>query len=232
MSNTSSEKSQKSVLSKPLVVLTGANRGLGAALARELSATGYRLILHCRKADAPLPCAAMVVVRGDLRDPNVRDALATSAAMYKATVLINNAAMYSHEPIDKTNYVDMVDADLIAPILLTQEMYGTIKAYGGGQIVNINSAAGQNPGMQETAYCAAKHGLRGFSRALRLEAKKDGIRVIDFYIGAMNSTMLSHRQDLDVCIDVNEAAQVIVANLALSRLPSCQIEEVTLSRMR
>lgn len=212
-------------------LITGATGGLGSALARCLSLHLYTLVLHgldsLRLEQISRYTAWVERVDGDLVELDTIRRLTEAAELHEVDILINNAAAYSCDQIEASPVRRIIESGLIAPMLLTQALYPQLRARQGC-IVNINSVAGKFGGRGETAYAAAKHGLRGFSKALRYEAREDGIRVIDVYLGALNTTMLGHRKDLADCIDPDEAAEAVVGLIRNFR--TLQIDEIDLSR--
>lgn len=215
-------------------LVTGASCGLGRALAQAFTSDGYSLILSGRNAAALMETAELclpampVLIVGDLRDVKTRDDLTEAAAARGIDVLVNNAGMYSHGEPNPQKIVALIETNLLAPMLLTYSIYPLMVERGSGTVVNINSVAGKHAHASEAVYAASKHGLYGFSKALRQQGKPQGIRVIDVFPGALNSRMLDHRTDLSTCIDVAEAADLIVS---LTRdYSSFQINEIDLSR--
>ncbi|HEU0201935.1 MAG TPA: SDR family NAD(P)-dependent oxidoreductase, partial [Burkholderiaceae bacterium] len=141
------------------VLLTGASRGLGAALARALAARGYRLFLAARNAEelraraaalerehgAPVGC-----MRVDLRDAADCRALAAAAESHLGgiDVLINNAAIGQYKPVVEWSDVEVLDVlalNLAAPILLARAALPGMLARGRGYIVDVASDLARRP---------------------------------------------------------------------------------------
>ena len=95
-------------------------------------------------------------------------------------------------------------------------------------IVNISSSAGKYPSDGECAYCASKHGLRGFARSFQFETNRHNIRIVDIYLGAMKTGMVKDRLDSEKFIQTSDAAELI---LQVSKdYPSMRINEIDIGR--
>lgn len=216
------------------VIITGASGGLGKELVSSFLEDGNNLILQHRYNDITINQGhgnTIDKVCGDLRTRVTMNQIEDIAKKRRADVLINNAAMYLNKKFaDMTDceIQEVMDTDLLYPMLLTRKIWALFKANGGGLIVNINSLAGKDGGKYESAYCAAKHGLAGFSKALQFDGTDDNIQVLNVYIGAMNTTMTTGRADKEKFIDSSEAASII-SQLCKDR-NSLRISEITLSR--
>lgn len=223
-------------------IVTGASRGLGREIALHLLGQDWRVIPVSRNSaglDAPNhPVAKMeerwLPVVCDITDERnqFHEVVARFAANSGIDALFNVAGVYTRDTLEHTSDAEIfnvVATNLVAAMTLTKRVLAAMKHRKSGVIVNINSVASQDGGHHETAYAASKAGLAGFSRALRMETRHDGIQILDVYLGAMNTPMLSaYRDDLDACIDPREAA-TLICNLATAR-ETLQVEEVTIKR--
>lgn len=220
------------------VLITGASRGLGKALVEIFTSKNhnflgpdndYRLILHCKESELPKPMGIECdVVKGDL----ILDDTISSLAEYDIDILINNAGIYINKPFAETtedDFREIIDINLLTPILLTKALWPTLKK-NSGLVININSMAGKQGGQGETAYCASKHGLRGFSSALQFDATRDGIRIIDVFLGAMQTDMAKGRKNFDKLISPSEIAKVIF-NLC-ENYQSLRVTEIDINRRK
>jgi NAD(P)-dependent dehydrogenase (short-subunit alcohol dehydrogenase family) len=90
--------------------------------------------------------------------------------------------------------------------------------------------AGMQGSDGEAVYAASKHGLRGFSRALRFEALRDQILVLEVYLGAMSTSMVESRKDPEKCIQPDDAARLVVSVCA--DYPSLRLDEIHVARRR
>lgn len=173
-----------------VVLLTGASRGIGVYVARLLAARGARLALVARSAQglsdiarelkaAGHDCTTFAADVGDRRalEQLVKDC---EAALGPIEVLVNNAgiehmSMYEHMPLDEVE--QFIDINLRGPMLLTRLVLPGMLARDAGHIVNVSSLAGLGPTAFAEPYGATKHGLVGFSRALRASLKTRGSKV-------------------------------------------------------
>ncbi len=221
------------------VLITGSSKGLGKSLALTFAKSGYDVILHGREERGLAKAREAVlkygvecdVVRGDITSDVTIDELYEAARRRDIEVLINNAGVYVNEPFQTTcpnTFRRVIETNLIATVLLTRRIFPVFQSKKSGLVINVNSIAGKNGSDGESAYCASKHGLRGFTRSIQLEANKDGVRVIEVYLGAMNTAMAEGRREPAKCIRTEEAADLICS---LCRdYPSMRINEIDLSR--
>lgn len=167
--------------------ITGASSGIGAALAKELSARGARIILSGRDEDR-LRAVADTLPTGNLILPfEVTDDAAMLAATSRATewsggvdIFFANAGISQRSPAVETDmavYRRIIEIDLTAQIAAAQALLPHMTARGSGRLVFISSIAGKVGVPMRTAYCAAKFGLIGYADALRAELSQTGIAV-------------------------------------------------------
>lgn len=175
------------VLAGRHALVTGANRGIGAAIARTLSAAGARVSLLVRdaaRADVvatSLPGPYTVVVA----DVTNREALlgacaAAAAALGQVDILVNNAGTAESAPFLKSDtalFDRMIAMHVMAPVYASQAVLPSMLEHGFGHIVNVASVAGLMGAPYVTAYTAAKHAMIGLTRALALEVGPRGVAV-------------------------------------------------------
>jgi 3-oxoacyl-[acyl-carrier protein] reductase len=150
---------------------------------------------------------------------------------HDVSILINNAGIYLNKPFAETSADEIqrvIDTNLVVPILLTRVIWPTFVNRGGGLIVNINSLAGVNGGKGETAYSASKAGLAGFSNSLQYDGPKNNIRILNVFLGAMQTDMTKTRKDWDKFINPFTVAETI-ADLCKD-YSTLRITEVTIAR--
>ena len=168
-------------------LITGAGRGIGAAIAQRLAADGLRLTLTGRDAAAlrsvadRLPTDTLAVA-GDVSDPaQVAAVFAAARARFgPVQVLINNAGQAATAALHKTDdalWARMLAVNLTGTFLCTRDALADMRAAGSGRIINVASTAGQRGYAYCAAYAAAKHGVVGLTRSLALEVARTGITV-------------------------------------------------------
>ncbi|NYD41026.1 SDR family oxidoreductase [Nocardioides panaciterrulae] len=183
-------------MKRPLTLVTGGTRGIGAATALRLAADGHDLVLgHVRDGPAAEECrlavedagARCLVVRADLTDPAGVDHLFTRAAAHgRLTGVVNNAGATLHlgtlaeTPVDVVRRV--VDLNLTAALLVARAAVRALStSYGGsgGVLVNVSSGAATlgSPG-EYVHYAAAKAGVDALTVGLAQEVADQGIRVV------------------------------------------------------
>lgn len=169
-------------------VITGAGRGIGAAIANALAQHGARLTLMGRdklrlqhkvaELGSNSACAVAVDVT---QAESVASAFAKARAAFgPVTILINNAGNAESAPIHKTElrlWERMLAVNLTGTFLCTQQVVPEMSKHGWGRVVNIASTAGLIGYAYVSAYCAAKHGVIGFTRSLALELALKGVTV-------------------------------------------------------
>ena len=173
------------------VLVTGATRGIGAAIARTLAGAGWHVTLAGRARAAleevrvTLPIAEGVV--HDCVELDVTDAASVARAFAEVharggalQALVNNAGAVETGPLARLpheTWERMLAVNLSGTFLCTQAALAPMIAARAGRIVNIASTAGQKGYAYCTAYAAAKHGVLGLTRSLALEVAPQGISV-------------------------------------------------------
>jgi len=181
------------------MVITGAGRGTGRALALRAGRLGARVLVSARGLDAARRTAAEIAADSgaeaeglacNLSDPaSVREFAAEVAARTgHVDVLVNNGARYLHGA-DLLDGDDEAIADTIAStatgtVLVTRHLLPLLRASAGADVVNLVSAVGElrnHRSASHPAYYAAKAAQSGFSDVLSARLRPEGIRVISLY---------------------------------------------------
>jgi len=199
--------------------ITGASSGIGEALAKAFVADGGSCVLSGRnvtelervaaESGAPDRCMVLPFDTGDFEKlpQMVRSALGHTG---RIDVLVNNAGISQRSlavDTDPDVYKRIIDIDLIAPIALTQELLPHLVKQGSGQLVMISSVAGKVGVPMRTAYCAAKHGLIGYSDALRSEIAGQGVKVLVVTPGSVRTNVSRNALSADGSVrGVSDAA--------------------------
>jgi 3-oxoacyl-[acyl-carrier protein] reductase len=196
---------------KPVAIVTGASRGLGAEMARALGAKGFAVAVnyHVNRERAAEVVAeieraggtAMPVQADVRRHVDVMAALETiTANLGQPTVLVNSAlGELEHKAFTDLLWSDFqryLEYQVKAVFEFCQAVYPHMKAAGGGAIVNVLSqVTGGQPPAKMADYVTSKYALGGLSRALASEWAEDGIRVNMVSPGLMQTDLTQHFQE-------------------------------------
>lgn len=182
------------------VFITGASRGLGAALARQAAVRGHTLFLVARNGDQLAQRARDLAATGakvvthaaDLRSLDAcRDAIdAATTAIGGIDALINNAGIGPYRPFvdNSAHAIDEVLAlNLAAPMQLARAVLPQWLERSRGYLINIASDLARRPLANMAPYVASKFGLLGFSASLHREVRGRGIKVTTVLPGIVDS---------------------------------------------
>jgi NAD(P)-dependent dehydrogenase (short-subunit alcohol dehydrogenase family) len=180
-------------------VITGGGTGIGAAVAAALAAEGARITVMGRRLK-PLDAAAAALpeargVRCDVTAGNKVDAAfeRARAAFGAVDILVNNAGAAASAPfhkLDGQQWRRIMDVNLDGVFNCTRAVFDEMRSRGWGRIVNVASTAALKGYAYVSAYCAAKHGVLGLTRALALEAARSGITINAVCPGYTDTDML------------------------------------------
>jgi short-subunit dehydrogenase len=172
------------------VLITGASSGIGAALARQLAAQGAVVGLIARRrdrlaevlADCQTTSPASTMWVADLADTPAVGELALQAwdALGRIDVLVNNAAIPKRRPIIALTPAEVeavMRVNFFAPMRLTLALLPRMLARNDGMIVNVSSVGGRLGIIHESAYCASKFALCGWSESMAVDLHGTGISV-------------------------------------------------------
>jgi short-subunit dehydrogenase len=170
-----------------IALITGANGGIGTAIARALHAAGAKLVLTGRRGDALQPLALETQARVVVADLAKREDIKRCIdEVGPVDVLVANAGLpatgplfdFSDEQIDRA-----LDVNLCAPMLMARHFGETMASRGRGHIVFISSISGKVAAAGSSVYSATKFGLRGFSLGLREDLRAKGVGVTTIFPG-------------------------------------------------
>ena len=181
-----------------VVVVVGASRGIGLAVAQAAAHAGATLVLVARKSRelqraAAEVGAAMAISADVTRQAEVRRAFHEIGGRFPSVdVLVNSAGTFTFKPFDKTSLGDWqqnLDSNLTS-LFLTAQAALSLLARSQGLIVNILSISSRQAFAQCSAYTAAKFGALGLTRVLAEELRPKGIRVTAILPGATNTRLV------------------------------------------
>ena len=185
------DRSTKLAFARRHAAITGGGQGIGAAVAEALAQLGASVSLISRNAGTLEATANRIRKNYSVQVATAAADLTDDAAARKAigdvtkalgppTILVNNAGVALSSPFLKSDaafWKRLLDTDLMAAVYCAQAVLPAMLEANWGRIVNIASTAGLAGYAYITAYCAAKHGLIGLTRALALEAARSGVTV-------------------------------------------------------
>ena len=190
-------------LDRRVVVVTGAGRGIGRAVAEALAAEGARVAI-CARGVAELEAAAaqlraagadVLALPCDVaREGEVaRFADAVRARLGDPEVLVNNAGIVRRGRLDEQDPLDwqaVLDVNLTGTYHVTRAFLPAMRVARRGRIINLSSISGRQGTASLSAYCAAKHAVVGLTRALAEELRDEGVQVNAICPGSVDTRML------------------------------------------
>jgi len=193
------------VNSKPVALVTGANKGIGLQIAKDLAAKGFKVIVGSRDLDLGVAAAKSVGAEAEAVQLDVTDLASIAAAarhiqdrLGRLDALVNNAGI--SRPIkpgmsieemragDKASLVSIEDmrgvfeTNVFGVVAVTQVMLPLLRK-AKGQIVFVNSSAGLRSPANAGQFSATQHAFRSVADSLRDEVNVDGIRVLSIFPG-------------------------------------------------
>ena len=232
------------VLQGKQALVTGANGGLGHAIATELASQGCNLLLTSRKPSQLAEVAEELKKSGagveafpaDLADAADVEKLIAQVRRKspRLDVLINCAGLLPVGPI-ATAEVGEFDrcfaVNVRAPFLLCRAFLPDMAKQRWGRVVNVGSSSAFSGFKNTSIYCASKHALLGLSRSLHQEMRGENVRVISVNPGSIRTAMGKKipGQDFDTFLDPVDVARYIV--FAISFDSELVSEEIRLNRM-
>jgi NAD(P)-dependent dehydrogenase (short-subunit alcohol dehydrogenase family) len=223
-----SKRSSKDVSGR-VVAVTGAGRGIGAATAKALVAAGAKVAigdidLSTAEATAERLGGGTLALRLDVSDPAGFDAFldAVESQLGPIDVLVNNAGIMPLNPLleeDDATTARVLEINVGAVIHGTREAVRRMLPRGGGHVVNIASTAGKAGVPGAATYCASKSAVIGFSEAVRLEFRDQGIEVTCVMPGITRTELTDGVADMPgfPSIQPEDVADAIVAAVAKPR---------------
>ena len=211
-------------MTQQVAIVTGASSGLGREIALLLADRDWQVVGVARRPFHEPPIAS---VAGDAskRDTAAR-AVDAARQLGKITLLVNCAGVGVFGPAgsyDDAAIARVLESNLVAAIMFCEALFPRFRS-DGGTIVNILSTAALIGKANESVYCAAKWGARGYSEALRAEAKGTKARIISVAPGGMDTPFWSERRSdfmnpADIAAIVVDAVErpVTVSEIVISR---------------
>lgn len=195
------------------VLITGANRGIGLAFAREVLARGARKVYAGVRNPASVTLAGVEAIRLDVTSPE--DVLAAAQRCGDVTLLINNAGIASVGGFIAAGSVDSTreqfETNFYGPLRMSQAFAPVLAANGGGGILNVLSVASWINRPLLGVYGATKSAAWALTNGLRQELRGQGTQVVGMHVGFVDT-------DLTQGIDMPKSSAVDVVRRTLDAL--------------
>jgi NAD(P)-dependent dehydrogenase (short-subunit alcohol dehydrogenase family) len=221
--------------------VTGATRGIGKAIATALLHHGASVAI-CGRSDSSVeaalsdlkPRGTAIGYHADLGNPESVAALFRFVEQHfpHLDILINNAGIGIYKPTADLTIADWqstLNLNLSGVFYCCHEALPGFRKQGRGYIINISSLAGKNPFTGGAAYNASKFGLNGFSEALMLDHRNEGIRVSTIMPGSV-ATDFGKTGPADWKIAPEDIAEIVISLLAMPERTTVSAVEVRPSR--
>lgn len=214
-------------LKNAVVFITGANRGLGLAFAREALARGARKVYAAARDPASITLAGVEPVKLDVT--NADDVAAAAALAKDATLIINNAGIADVGGFLAPGSVESarrhLDTNLFGPLLVAQAFAPVLAANGGGAVLNVLSIASWINGPLLGVYAMSKSAAWALTNGLRQELREQKTQVVGLHMGFVDT-------DLTKGIDAPKSTPEAIVSQALDALEAGEEEVLADERTR
>lgn len=178
------------LLNNAVVLVTGANRGIGAEFVAQLKERGAGKIYAASRNAGAIDVDGVESIQVDITDPSQIQAAAAAAG--DVQILINNAGISTGTSVVSGAVEDIrreMDTNFFGPLLMTQAFAPILKANGGGAILNVVSALSWFTAPGVGAYAASKAAAWSLTDSTRLELADQGTQVVGVHMGLVDTDM-------------------------------------------
>jgi NAD(P)-dependent dehydrogenase (short-subunit alcohol dehydrogenase family) len=176
-----------------VALVTGANRGLGAALVRALIDAGCAKVYAAARDVAKLPESSAVAIRLDVTDPE--QVAAAAAQCSDVDILVNNAGVAAFEPLIAAPSIDFarteMETNYFGTLSMCRAFAPALAHNGGGVIANVLSVVSWFNAPMQGSYCASKSAEWSLTKAVRFELRNQGTLVAGVYAGYIDTDMVA-----------------------------------------
>jgi len=236
-----SQNTSQPPLAGQVAIITGAGRGIGAAIASELAALGAHSVL-CGRSRAPLENTAAIirtnghqstVIECDITDRSRVESLAERVehTFKRVDILVNNAAIRGPEgPLQNLSpeaWDNIVNTNLRGVYYMIRGFAPLMVRARSGHIINISSLAGKNPIPNGAAYAASKWGLNGLSYSLAEELRVHNVRVSVICPGSVHTEFSPHTgKNAEKMLQPRDVAHAVA--MLVTQTPQSFVSEILL----
>ena len=214
------------------VIVTGGSSGLGAAVATRLATDGGRVtVLDRRPSPAGLPTEIVDLADGRATEDTVRRAAKDAGGLWAVVTCAGIDLPGRLEDVDPKDWERVVAVDLLGTVAVVRAALPWLRE-ARGRVVTVASTLGHRAVSDATAYCAAKFGVVGFTRALAAELRGD-VAVTLLTPGGMDTGFFDGRDeqykpppDFRLCDPAHMAGAVA---FALAQPPGCEVRELVVT---
>jgi len=230
---------------RQVAIVTGASRGIGAAIARRLASEGFSTVLAARtegdleaqvqgiRRSGGQACAVTCDMASE--DDLSRLVSETKARYGRPDVLVNSAGIGVFKPLVDTTTSEwdrVMAVNVRGPFILARLVLPLMTAGGGGCIVNIGSVVSVKGYANQGAYSASKHALLGMTKVLAQEAQASGIRVHIICPGGVDTDLVSSaRPDLDRSVLMSADEMADIAWFLVNQRGNAVIDQINVRRL-
>lgn len=186
-------------MTRPVALVTGGSSGIGLALAARLAERGMTVLLTARGEQRLREAAARIprseAIAADVSQPDGRARLVEAVRRHgRLDLLVNNAGIAGEATaidIDVARASRVLEVNFLAYVGLTRALWDDLRAAQGG-VINVSSGLGTFVHPDSAAYGASKHAVTGWSRALRVQGLREGVRVLTLHPGPVSTVQFTH----------------------------------------
>ena len=176
-------------MSKGQVIVTGASRGIGEAIAAELSRRGFEVAGLSRSGTSAV---GVGIVCDMTNEESIANAIASIAGRGPIVGLVNNAGAHEAKPsieLSMSEFEAALRLNASSVLVASREVYPYLRSAGDGLIVNIGSFFDRLAVAENLSYCASKAAVGAITRCLASEWARDGIRVLNVALGYIETEL-------------------------------------------